>query len=159
MKFCGACGKSLTSAVCSGCGCHNPPNFSFCGRCGARLATQTVAERRQLTILFCDLVESTALSTRLDLRVRRHTDKDGIAVVKHFQLYRQSPEFREVNSHMGVDDYKKIFWLEYLHRLLGRIIGLAFLVPFLVFLYKGYIQKRELPKYGLMFLSTLPSVF
>jgi heme a synthase len=69
-----------------------------------------------------------------------------------FEQYRQSPEFRHVNSHMDVHDFKGIFWLEYLHRLLGRTIGVVFMLPFLVFLWKGYIQKRELPKYLLMFV-------
>ena len=69
-----------------------------------------------------------------------------------FEMYRQSPEFQKVNSHMTVEDFKGIFWLEYLHRLLGRLIGLAFLLPFVYFLWRGYIQKREWPKYGLMFV-------
>lgn len=69
-----------------------------------------------------------------------------------FDMYRQSPEFQKVNSHMTVDDFKGIFWLEYLHRLLGRIIGLAFLLPFLYFLWRGDIRKREWPKYTLMFV-------
>jgi cytochrome c oxidase assembly protein subunit 15 len=69
-----------------------------------------------------------------------------------FDMYRQSPEFQKVNSHMTVDDFKGIFWLEYLHRLLGRIIGLAFLLPFAYFLWRGDIRKREWPKYGLMFV-------
>jgi cytochrome c oxidase assembly protein subunit 15 len=53
---------------------------------------------------------------------------------------------------MDVNDFKGIFWLEYLHRLLGRTIGIAFLLPFLFFVWKGYIQKREFPKYTLMFV-------
>ena len=69
-----------------------------------------------------------------------------------FEMYQASPEFQKVNSHMDVDDYKQIFWLEYLHRLLGRLIGLVFFVPFVVFAFKGYIQKREWPKYLLMFI-------
>jgi cytochrome c oxidase assembly protein subunit 15 len=69
-----------------------------------------------------------------------------------FEMYQQSPEFEKVNSHMTVDDFRGIFWLEYLHRLLGRLIGLAFLIPFAYFVWRGYIQKRELPKYGLMFV-------
>jgi cytochrome c oxidase assembly protein subunit 15 len=69
-----------------------------------------------------------------------------------FEMYRQSPEFQKVNSHMTVENFKGIFWLEYLHRLLGRLIGLAFLLPFLYFLWRGYIDKREWPKYGLMFV-------
>jgi cytochrome c oxidase assembly protein subunit 15 len=70
---------------------------------------------------------------------------------KTFELYQQTPEYRLVNSHMQVDDFKSIFWLEFLHRLLGRSIGLIFFLPFVVFVYKGYIEKREWPKYALMF--------
>ena len=69
-----------------------------------------------------------------------------------FEMYQQSPEFQKVNSHMTVHDFKGIFWLEYLHRLLGRIIGMAFLVPFLYFVWRGYVRKGEWPKYTLMFL-------
>jgi cytochrome c oxidase assembly protein subunit 15 len=71
---------------------------------------------------------------------------------KNFELYRQTPEFQKINSHMQVDDFKSIFWLEFLHRLLGRTIGLVFFLPFLVFLKKGYIEPREWPKYTLMFM-------
>jgi cytochrome c oxidase assembly protein subunit 15 len=69
-----------------------------------------------------------------------------------FELYQQSPEFEKVNSHMDVNAFKGIFWLEYLHRLLGRTIGIVFLVPFIFFVAKGYIEKREWPKYLLMFI-------
>ena len=69
-----------------------------------------------------------------------------------FELYRQSPEFQKINFDMRVEDFKGIFWLEYLHRLLGRVIGLAFIVPFAIFVWLGRIQKREIPKYLLMFV-------
>ncbi len=69
-----------------------------------------------------------------------------------FEIYQQTPEFLKINSHMDVSDFKSIFWLEYLHRLLGRTIGIVFLVPFLVFLARDYIRLRELPKYLLMFV-------
>ncbi len=69
-----------------------------------------------------------------------------------FEIYKETPEFQKKNSHMDVNDFKGIFWLEYLHRLLGRTIGIAFLLPFLFFVWKGYIQKREFPKYALMFI-------
>ena len=69
-----------------------------------------------------------------------------------FEMYQKTPEFQKKNSHMNVNDFKEIFWLEYLHRLLGRIIGIIFLIPFLIFIWKGYIQKREFPKYTLMFV-------
>jgi cytochrome c oxidase assembly protein subunit 15 len=69
-----------------------------------------------------------------------------------FDAYQQSPEFQEKNSHMDVGDFKGIFWLEYLHRLLGRTIGIVFLMPFLYFVWRGYIEKRQWPKYALMFV-------
>ena len=60
-----------------------------------------------------------------------------------FELYQQSPEFQNVNSHMDVNAFKSIFWLEYLHRLLGRLIGIVFLLPF-VFLLSKAISKNEI---------------
>jgi len=69
-----------------------------------------------------------------------------------FEIYQQTPEFLKINSHMDVNEFKGIFWLEYLHRLLGRTIGVVFLVPFLVFLARGYIGLQEMPKYLLMFV-------
>ena len=69
-----------------------------------------------------------------------------------FELYQQSPEFLKVNAHMDVNAFKGIFWLEFLHRLLGRTIGIVFLLPFIFFFVKGYIQAREWPKYLVMFI-------
>ncbi len=69
-----------------------------------------------------------------------------------FELYQQTPEYHNVNAHMDVDDFKGIFWLEYLHRMLGRTIGLVFLVPFLIFSARGDIARRDWPKYLLMFV-------
>jgi len=69
-----------------------------------------------------------------------------------FEMYQQSPEFQKVNSDFGVEEFKSIFWLEYLHRLLGRTIGLVFLVPFVFFFVRGYIQRNEWAKYLLMFV-------
>ena len=69
-----------------------------------------------------------------------------------FELYQQSPEFQKINFHMSVDEYKNIFWLEYLHRLLGRAIGMVFLLPMLFFAFTGKIKKPEFPKYLLMFV-------
>ena len=89
MKFCGECGHALQN-LCAQCGFENPSRFKFCGACGTSLTGQTFtpsppqeqptpqaaisapephppeAERRQLTVLFCDLVDSTKLSSQLD---------------------------------------------------------------------------------------------
>ena len=70
-----------------------------------------------------------------------------------FEIYQQTPEFKLVNSHMDVNDFKGIFWLEYLHRLLGRLIGIAFVVPLVFFAVRGAIKPRQLPWY--LFLLAL----
>ena len=57
-----------------------------------------------------------------------------------FAKYRATPEFRQVNADMTLDSFKGIFWWEYAHRLLGRAIGVVFLVPFLWF-----AARRRLP--------------
>lgn len=61
-----------------------------------------------------------------------------------FEKYRQTPEYREVNRGMSLEAFKGIFWWEYFHRLLGRLIGVAFLVPFLWFL----VRRRIPPGTG-----------
>jgi len=68
-----------------------------------------------------------------------------------FEMYQLSPEFQIVNPDFGIGEFKSIFWLEYLHRVLGRLIGIVFLVPFVFFLVRGYIQRSEWAKYLLMF--------
>lgn len=68
-----------------------------------------------------------------------------------FEMYQQTPEYHNVNAHMDVDDFKGIFWLEYLHRVLGHFIAVAFALPFLVFAIRRYIALKEWPKYLLMF--------
>lgn len=59
-----------------------------------------------------------------------------------FEAYRQTPEYRLVNRGMSLDDFKGIFWWEYFHRLLGRLIGVAFAVPFAWFALRGYVDRR-----------------
>src|SRR6185437_9812584 len=58
-----------------------------------------------------------------------------------FARYRATPEFRLRNFGMTLEGFKRIFWWEYAHRLLGRVIGVAFLVPFLWFLARGAISR------------------
>jgi len=59
-----------------------------------------------------------------------------------FAKYRETPEFRLVNFDMDLAGFKRIFWWEYVHRLLGRLIGLAFLAPFLWFLARRWLDAR-----------------
>lgn len=59
-----------------------------------------------------------------------------------FEVYKQIPQYRELNAGMTLDEYKTIYWWEYLHRLLGRLIGAAFLLPLLWFLATGRVRDR-----------------
>ncbi len=71
---------------------------------------------------------------------------------EEFENYQQSPEFEKVNHHMDVDDFKQIFYFEYSHRVLGRLIGLVFLLPFLYFYFRNKIRPGLTPKLLLMFV-------
>ena len=55
-----------------------------------------------------------------------------------FDKYKQTPEYKQVNFGMTLDAFKRIFWWEYTHRLLGRLLGIAFLIPMLWF----YLSNR-----------------
>mgnify|MGYP001431717511 CR=1 FL=1 len=61
-----------------------------------------------------------------------------------FDLYKQIPEYKLLNSTMTMSEFKTIYWWEYIHRLLGRIIGLSYLLPLLFFTYKKLIPKKSL---------------
>src|SRR5215467_12063775 len=73
-----------------------------------------------------------------------------------FAKYQLTPEFRQVNHAMTLSEFKSIFWWEYFHRLLGRAIGVAFLVPFLWF-----VARRRIPRgfalqlFGIFILGAL----
>ena len=73
-----------------------------------------------------------------------------------FELYQASPQYRQVNQGMGLDEFRTIFWWEYVHRLWGRLIGVAFLVPFVWFLATGRIARAlRVPLAGLFVLGGL----
>jgi cytochrome c oxidase assembly protein subunit 15 len=64
-----------------------------------------------------------------------------------FEGYKTIPQYRELNAGMSLDEFKTIFWWEWSHRLLGRFIGVAYLLPFLWFLWRGALStdlKRRL---------------
>jgi len=68
-----------------------------------------------------------------------------------FAKYQQSPQFQKVNIHMDLAGFKSIFWLEFIHRDWGRLLGFAFLIPFAVFLWKKILTKAEAPALSLLF--------
>src|ERR1044072_3066986 len=56
-----------------------------------------------------------------------------------FDKYKTIPQFTQLNHQMTLAEFKTIFWWEWTHRLMGRAIGAAFLLPFLFFLMKGWV--------------------
>ncbi|MBN8552362.1 MAG: COX15/CtaA family protein [Caulobacterales bacterium] len=61
---------------------------------------------------------------------------------RQFDAYRQTTQYAQLNAGMSLEAFKGIFWWEWAHRLLGRLIGLAFALPFFGLLYLGQIPKR-----------------
>lgn len=62
--------------------------------------------------------------------------------ISAFEAYKTSPEFKELNFNFSLGDFKQIFWWEYIHRLLGRVLGVVFIIPFIFFLVKGWIKRK-----------------
>ncbi|MDR3537716.1 MAG: COX15/CtaA family protein [Acetobacteraceae bacterium] len=69
-----------------------------------------------------------------------------------FALYQQIPQYQLINRGFGLDGFKHIFWLEWTHRLWGRLIGVVFLLPLAVFWATGRIERRLRPRLALLFL-------
>jgi cytochrome c oxidase assembly protein subunit 15 len=70
---------------------------------------------------------------------------------EELEAYRQIPEYQKINKGMTLDEFKAIFWWEWGHRNLGRVIGLAFFVPFMVFLVRGQVERQWIPRLALLF--------
>jgi heme a synthase len=68
-----------------------------------------------------------------------------------FQKYRQIPQYREINRGMSLDSFKTIYWWEWSHRLLARLVGAAFLLPLLFFLWRGWIEPHLKLRLWLLF--------
>lgn len=61
---------------------------------------------------------------------------------REFDLYKQTPQYRQINAGMSLQDFKFIYFWEYLHRLWARSIGFVFLFPFAFFVFKNWIDKE-----------------
>ena len=61
--------------------------------------------------------------------------------ISYFNLYKQIPEFKLQNYNMNMQEFKIIFWWEWAHRFLGRLIGIGFLIPLIYFSFKISISK------------------
>ncbi len=69
-----------------------------------------------------------------------------------FERYQQYPEFQKLNSDMTLDGFKSIYWFEYSHRMLGRLIGVVFLLPFIYFWLRKMIKPGLTPRLMIMFV-------
>ena len=60
----------------------------------------------------------------------------------YFDLYKKIPQYQLINNTMSLDEFKIIFYWEYFHRILGRVIGLFFLIPLIYFYFSKKINKQ-----------------
>ncbi len=73
-----------------------------------------------------------------------------------FERYQQTPEYQKVNSGMTLDQYKEIYTIEWIHRILARLAGLIFAIPFFIFVFRKTIPWNEVGFYvvmGILFLA------
>jgi cytochrome c oxidase assembly protein subunit 15 len=85
--------------------------------------------------------------------VEWHAAKDmlpplsGAAWQEAFLKYQNSPQYKDVNAGMSLGDFKQIYFWEWLHRLLGRLIGLAYALPMVYFWLRGKIPGKLKPRF------------
>ncbi len=72
--------------------------------------------------------------------------------LNYFELYKTIPQYKIINSTMSLNEFKIIFYWEYAHRLLGRIIGLFYLLPLVYFYFNNKIFKDKMPIFLLILL-------
>lgn len=63
-----------------------------------------------------------------------------------FELYKQYPEYEKLNYDFSLQDFKDIFFWEWLHRVIGRFIGVVFIIPFLYFLFRKQLSRSTIKK-------------
>lgn len=75
---------------------------------------------------------------------------------EEFELYKQIPEYQQINKGMTLGEFKQIYWWEWAHRFLARSVGVLFALPFVFFLFTGRVEKRlRWPLAGLFVLGGL----
>lgn len=76
-----------------------------------------------------------------------------------FEQYKQFPEYQQTNYNMDLSEFKTIFFWEYIHRLIGRILGLVFIVPFAWFVIKKKIDSKNIKRGIILFILGLSQGF
>lgn len=75
---------------------------------------------------------------------------------EEFAKYQQTPEFKQINFNMTLEEYEFIFWMEWIHRFIARMAGLAYAIPVFYFLFTKKIPFKEFGVYfvmGMLFIS------
>src|ERR1051325_4732812 len=58
-----------------------------------------------------------------------------------FEKYQATSQYQQLNRGVTLDEFKTIYWWEWTHGLLGRLVGAAFLIPFVFFLWRGWVER------------------
>jgi cytochrome c oxidase assembly protein subunit 15 len=69
-----------------------------------------------------------------------------------FDLYKQYPEYQKLNNHINLEEFKDIYFWEWIHRVIGRFIGLVFIIPFIYFLIRKQLSKSTIKKAVILLL-------
>jgi len=72
--------------------------------------------------------------------------------LEEFEKYRQIPEYQQINKGMSLGEFQFIYWWEWAHRFLGRIVGIVFLVPFIAFWWAGRLESGLKPRLAALFV-------
>ena len=81
------------------------------------------------------------------------------AWLKEMQKYKQTPEFKEYNSNITMSEFKKIYFIEYFHRLFGRITGFIFLIPFFYLIAQKKLKRHSVTRLTIVFLMGVAQGF
>ena len=69
-----------------------------------------------------------------------------------FERYQQYPEYKYTHPDMNLAEFKRIYWVEYLHRLIGRFLAVCFFIPFIYFLIRGHLSRKLILRLSAVFL-------
>lgn len=82
------------------------------------------------------------------------------AWIDYFEKYKQIPEYQQINKGMSLLEFEQLFWLEWLHRFMGRLMGVVFFAPFLFFWATGKLSRPVVKKLAIIFaLGALQGFF
>jgi heme a synthase len=135
-----------------------PPGERAAGRRNRRLVAGWLFAICGMILIMVVLGGLTRL-TGSGLSIMEWQPLDGILPPLHhavweklFALYQRTAQYRLLHAGMGLAGFRHIFWLEWVHRLWGRLIGLAFLVPLVWLWATGRIERRLRPRLAVIFL-------